>query len=146
MRTITTIVYTIDEHPDPDACLNWIRDNVHDLGSHEIQEFTTVLDALAIPLACHVDYCVGPVPDRGEHITITGADPEAIDDLYERRDQLPLTGTSWDYEVLEAIKTGNPNQALTDLHAEIEYMHSDAGLTDTILVNGWEFKESGEMH
>ena len=145
MRTITTTLYTIEEHPNPDACLDWIRCNIHDLADFEIEEFTAALDALVIPLACHVDYCVGPVPDRGEHITITGADPEAINDLYEQRDELPLTGTYWDYAVLEAIKAGNPEHALRNLHAQVEHIYSDEALTDTSYVNGWEFTESGEM-
>ena len=68
MRTITPPsykVYEIEEHPNPAACYDWVRDNVHDLAQGEIMELVYSLEALAKEIGGVVDYELSQAPARG---------------------------------------------------------------------------------
>ena len=69
MRTIEIKVYTIDEHPDKEKCFEWIRNNLHDLNQHSIDEIVESIRALSEIIGGTYDYSISQVSDRGEHIT-----------------------------------------------------------------------------
>ena len=46
MRTITTKVYKIYEHPNREKCYEWIRENWHDLNEHSVHDVVESINAL----------------------------------------------------------------------------------------------------
>jgi hypothetical protein len=141
MRTIETKVYTIDEHPCKSKCFEWIRDNWHDLNQHSVDEAIESLKALQQEIGGELDYAVSQVPDRGEHITFTNYDRDALCRL--SADDLPLTGVCWDYEVITGLREDNAEMVLNAIHSETEHTYSDEGLREFCEANGYEFTETG---
>ena len=143
MRTITKKVYTIDEHPNPEKCFEWIRNNWHDLNNHSVDEFIDSLKALQQVIGGKLDYAISAVPDRGERISLKGYDKELLSTLDKH--QLPLTGVYWDHNIIESLQDGNLKEALDSLHMDTEYIYSDEGLTELCEANEYEFYENGEF-
>ena len=48
MRVVETKIYTIEEHPNPVLCYDWIRDNVHDLNQDSVADIIRSIKALTI--------------------------------------------------------------------------------------------------
>ena len=143
MRTITKKVYTIDEHPNPEKCFEWIRNNWHDLNNHSVDEFIDSLKALQQVIGGKLDYRISAVPDRGEFITLKGYDKKALKEI--KCHECSLTGVCWDYDIIEAFQNSSPNSALHSLHKDTEYIYSDEGLTELCEANEYEFYENGEF-
>ena len=143
MRTIEKTVYTIDEHPNPEKVFEWIRSNWHDLNQHSVNEFIDSLKGLQKEIGGQLDFGISAVPDRGEHITLKGYNKEALNRL--DKEDCPLTGVCWDYDIIEAFQNGYPNNALNSLHKDTEYIYSDEGLTELCEANEYEFYENGEL-
>lgn len=144
MRTVTKTVYTIEDHPDKEKCFEWIRNNWHDLNNHSVDEFIDSLKSLQKKIGGKLDYGISAVPDRGEHISLKGYDKDALHKL--DKEDCPLTGVTWDYDIIEAFQNGNPDKALKSLHADTEYAYSDEGLEEFCEANGYEFNEDGSIH
>lgn len=125
--------------------LDHIRNNWHDLGQYVVDEVIDSLKALKKEIGGHLDYAVSIVPDRGEFITFKDYDREALIELAKRKDDLPLTGVCYDFNVIEALLNDDIEQVLTDIHKEGEHIYSDEGLSEMIEANDYEFLEDGTM-
>jgi len=143
MRTIEKTVYTIDEHPNKDACFDWIRNNWYDLNQHSVDEFIDSLKALQSRIGGKLDYAISAVPDRGEYISLKGYDKKSLKNL--NKEDYPLTGVCWDYGIIEALQNGSIQDSLKSLHADTEYIYSDEGLLEMCQANEYEFYENGEI-
>ena len=141
MRTIKTKVYTIDEHPNPELCYSWIRDNWHDLNEHSVEDVVASLKALQGIIGGNLNWAISQVPDRGEHITFTNYDRDSLLEL--DADSLPLTGTWSDYWAITSLRKEKTGEILNAIHQETEYVYSDEGLREFCEANGYEFTEAG---
>ena len=163
MRTITPPsykVYEIEEHPNPEACYEWVRDNVHNLAQGEVEELLYSLEALTEEIGGKLDHSLGQVPDRGDFIKIwkpvsAGNNPKKdegwIRDLdWDTKDgDCPLTGVFWDYIVIENLQA-NPcgkewSKVIDDLHQACEAHYMDDGIREIAMANNWEFTEDGRV-
>ena len=144
MRVIETKVYTINEHPNKDLCFEWIRDNWHGLNQYSVDEVINSLKALQEEIGGNLDYGISQVPDRGEFITFTNYDQEALFRL--SADDHPLTGVCWDIDVIKGLREGNIARVLDILHEDTEYIYSDEGLLDMCEDNDYEFTEEGTKY
>ena len=143
MRTKTINIYEITEHPNKDKCFEWIRENWHDLNAHSVDEIIESLKALQQKIGGTFDYGISQVPDRGEGITWSDYDHDALCRL--SADDCPLTGVCWDIDIIKGLRTGNPSLVLESLHTDTEYQYSDEGLLETCEANEYEFYENGEV-
>ena len=142
MRIIETKVYTIDEHPSKSLCFDWMRDNLHDLNDHSVQEVKDSIEALSEAIGGTNDYSFGAEPMRGEFVSFTDYDKEILMKL--DADVYPLTGCWTDYRVIKSLQDNEPSSALTDLHDDTEYAYSDEGLQEMCETMEWEFTEQGK--
>lgn len=151
-HTITT--YTIESHPNPEACFEYLRMNWHDLGQFDVDDFLKSFKALGEALGVRVDYCAGIHPSRGEFLTLCGrvsqSDVDALD-----ADEMSLTGMCWDYGLIKALQETDLDQypdkvdlshALADLHAQGEFLYSDEGLRELCEANDYQFTKSGKFY
>ena len=143
MRTVEIKVFKINEHPDPEKCYEWMRNNWHDLNQHSVEEVVESIKALSNKIGGRVDYSIGALPDRGEHITFKNYDPEELELL--DADKLPLTGICWDLPLINGLKEDDVEAVLRTLHQDTEYHYSDEGLKEMCEANEYEFLESGEF-
>lgn len=144
MRTETIKIYTIEDHPNPESCFEWIRNNWHDLAQHYVDDMIESLKALRDTIGGDLDYSLSVVPDRGEFCIFKNYDAAKLEELYKSKDSCPLTGMCYDIDIIEAIKDNSLESAvLSILHKEGEYAFSDEGLRDTCEANGYEFLEDG---
>ena len=146
--THTYTVYRIDEHPDKKRCINWVRDNVHDLNQHDVDEMIASLKALQERVGGSLDYCVGQFPDRGEYIRFTDYDKDALEELYDEafNNQCLLTNGYWDWPVIKYLSVNCADELLDDIHEASQYVYSDEGIEEIADANEWEFKEDGSMY
>ena len=142
MRTIKIFVYKIDDHPDPQKCYQYIRDNLHNLNDHSVIEVIESINALSRIIGGRVDYGISAVPDRGEYIRFKDYSHEELFRL--SADDCPLTGVCWDIDLIEGLKKGIPELVLKALHNSTEELYSDQGLYDLCLANEYEFTEDGK--
>jgi len=143
MRTIETKIYTIEDHPNAELCYDWIRENWHDLNQHSVDEVIESLKALQAIIGGELNYAINQFPDRGEHITFTDYDADALLEL--DADSLPLTGTWSDYVAITSLRKENTIEILNAIHQETEYVYSDEGLKELCEANGYEFTETGRI-
>ena len=143
MRIIETKIYTIDEHPNPVLCYDWIRDNVHDLNHESVGDIMRSIEALTSVIGGTNDYSISQVPCRGEFISFQDYDKVALQEINEK--DMNLTGAWSDYIVTRAMQKNNPSQILKDLHDETEYRYSDEGLYEHCVICEWEFDENGKL-
>mgnify|MGYP000973505224 CR=1 FL=1 len=147
MKTKQIHLYTIDEHPDKEVVFDWIRNNWHDLGDSDMDDFIESLKALADEVGGKLDYSVSLFPDRGEFIRITDFNATAMERVLRDKNDLPLTGTWSDDVVINGLINGDLEyQVLKAIHAEGEYIYSDEGLEDLCEANGYYFTEDGTFH
>jgi len=144
MKQETIQVYTIDQHPNKEAVFEWIRSNWHDLGQFAVDDFSESLKALEQAIDGDLDYAISISPDRGEFITMTDYDVKKLNAL--KADELPLTSVVYDVYVIQALKEGDIENALSFLHDEGEYIYSDEGLEDLCQANEYYFTEDGAFH
>jgi len=147
--THTYTVYRIGEHPDKKRCINWVRDNVHDLNQHDVDEMIASLKALQARVGGSLDYCVGQFPDRGEYIRFTDYDKDAFTEVWsEAVDSSSeiLTGTLWDWIVISHVDQNDMKGLLGIIHRESEYAYSDESIETIAGANEWEFKEDGSLY
>lgn len=146
MRTETINIYTIEEHPNPDACFEWIRDNWHDLGEWAVDEMVASLKALAKYTGGTLGYCISIEPDYSEYVKLVDYDPERLAELYAQKDDCPLTGVCYDINVIEGLQNNElESVVLKILHNEGEYIYSDEGLRELCEANEYEFTENGDF-
>jgi N-acetylmuramic acid 6-phosphate (MurNAc-6-P) etherase len=143
MRTIETTVYTIDEHPNPEKCFEWIRSNWHDLNDHSAAEAVGSIKALSEAIGGSVDYVISAVASQGEFIRFRDYSHEELMAL--DADSCPLTGVCWDADLIRGLISGEPENMLHSLHADTEYVYSDEGLRDLCEANRYEFTEDGKF-
>lgn len=143
MRDITYRVYKIDEHPDKDRCFDWVKDNMHDLAQHEIDDLVNSLVALSKTIGGQVNYSLSEYPCRGEYIRFTDYDKEALDEL--DAESCPLTGVFCDYDVIECLRNGDMKELIKRLHDWCEYHYTDEAIEEQALVNDWEFTIEGRL-
>lgn len=162
-RIIEKTVYTIEEHPNPEAVYGWIRDNWHDLGDFAVEESIVSLKAFAEHIGARVDYSISIVPDRGENIRFSFEYNEptlgdVIIDL-DLSGNCPLTGMCYDENILDAVRDAATDATATladvlrdveynvlkTLHNEGDYLYSDEGLFEMCQANEYEFYENGEI-
>lgn len=143
MRIIETKVYTINEHPNKEACFNWIRDNWHDLNQYSVEEIVESIKALSRKIGGTYDYSISQVPDRGEHITFNDYSQEDLCRL--SAEDCPLTGVCWDIDLIEGLRTNNTKEVLNSLHSHTEYVYSNEGLLELCEANEYEFTEEGNF-
>lgn len=140
----TIQLYTIDEHPNPEAVFDWVRDNWHHLADFAVEEFITSLKCLADEIGGKLDYSIGAFPDRSEYISLKDYRPMALAAL--NSDDLPLTGCFYDAEVIKAAQNGNIEEALQSLHEEGEFLYSDKGIIEELQCREAYFTEDGAFH
>ena len=143
MRIIETRVYTIDEHPDKEACYEWIRNTWYNLNEHSVSEIIKSIKELSKIIGGTYDYSISQEPDRGEYITFKDYDHEKLCRL--SADDCPLTGVCWDVDLIVGLREGNPDKVLYSLHSDTEYQYSDEGLYELLVSNEYEFDEYGEF-
>jgi len=134
--------WTIDEHPNKEAVFEWVRNHWHDLADFDLQDVVDSLKALAEHTGANLDYCVSPVPDRGEFVSLTHVDEERLAEL--DADECPLTGLWSDYDVIRGAQEGGFEWAVLSLcHAAGEYHYSDEGIEEFLGTNEYLFFEDG---
>jgi len=143
MRIESRIVYELAEHPHKELCFEWVRDNWHDLNQHSISDLIKSLRALCKKVGGTFDYSIGANPCQGEFIAFNGYDKSILAEL--KKDDLPLTGVCWDFDVIEGLRKNDFTEVFEALHQETEYRYSDEGLTDCIEANNCEFYDCGKM-
>jgi len=144
MRTIETKVWYIDEHPNKEAVYEWMRDNMHYLNEHSLEEVTNSLNALQKIIGGELDYRISVYSCRGEYISFTDYDVDKLNEL--EADFLPLTGAWCDYELIKGMQEdGDAYRVLVALHKDTEYVYSDEGLHEICTANDYEFNEKGEL-
>lgn len=147
MREVKFKVYTIEEHPNPEAVYEWVRNNWHDLGDPDVEDMVGSLKAAKDLLGGTLDYSISIVPDRGEYVRLTGFDRGGLATLYAERGEYPMTGCWSDYAVLEGLHNGSLEyEVLKALHMQGEYLYSDAGIRSHLIANEYEFTENGEFY
>ncbi len=127
------------------SAFDYIRNNWHDLGQHVVEEVVDSLKALEKAVRGDLDYSISIVPDRGEYIRITDYDKQALKELNKKKDDCPLTGVCYDYDVIQSLVNGDIEEVLNTIHKEGEYIYSDEGLTDMIEANDYDFLEDGTI-
>ena len=152
---------TIDTHSNPDACIEWMRNNWHDLGSHCVEEATQSLEALAKTLGVRVDWSISLVPDRGEYIRFS--DASGTNESHGlQADQLngdcPLTGVCYDECLIDAFRNADSDEPLSEvlqqagenllssIHSEGEHIYSDEGLHEFASANEYTFLPCGQVY
>ena len=143
MRDITYRVYKIDEHPDKDRCFDWVRNNMHDLGQHEVDDLINSLDALSKTIGGKVNYSLSQYPCRDEYIRFTDYDKEALAELDEV--SCPLTGVFCDHDVIECLRNNDMKELIKRLHDWCEYHYTDEAIEEQSLANDWEFTIEGRL-
>ena len=155
MRTITTNIYTIDEHPNPELCFEWMRDNYPDLNDHGLQEMRESIAALSECIGGTHDYQFGVEPRSGQFISFMDYDIDKLMAL--DADDCSLTGSNYDYSVTKSLQDLNANgkghnlilnrvadAVFFDLHTDTEHIYSDAGLNEWAEMAELEFTEDGK--
>ena len=143
MRVVETKIYTIEEHPNPVLCYDWIRDNMHDLNQDSVDDIINSIKALTSAIGGTNSFSISQVPCRGEYISFKDYDKLALQEIHEQ--DMNLTGVWSDYIVTRAVQKNNPSQILKDLHEETSYIYSDEGLYEHCVINQCEFDENGKL-
>ncbi len=159
MRIIETKVYKIDEHPNPEKCFDWIRNNWHDLGEHCLEEAVGSIKALADHCGVKPDWSISISGHRGEYVRFDGHDLDApkSDVDIDLSGSFPLTGVCYDETLLDAFRDDSNvslDDALRDageriiqaMHNEGEYLYSDEALREMCELNEYEFTECGGFY
>ena len=142
MRQEINNIYTIDEHPDNQACYDWIRSNWHDLGDYIIEEMIESLKNLHNEIGGSLDFSLSITPDRGEFVKFTGYDKDTLKKLYNKL----LTGHVYDQTIIEGLYNGElEHSVLKVIHDEGEYLYSNEGLESLCQANKYEFYEDGSI-
>lgn len=171
MKTVTTKFWRIQEHPNPEKCVDWFADSVPDLADCSRDEVIDSLKAFADHIGFDdVRYSIAIHPERGEFVSlkVTNKDAETVLDKYfnagdiaewaERSESLQFTGMWSDCILARALKEGNigtasnlgeladaiENKVLETMHEEGEYLYSDGAIRDHCEANGYYFNEHGE--
>lgn len=145
MREVKFKVYTIEEHPNPEAVYEWVRNNWHDLGDPDVWDMVGSLKAAKELLGGTLDYSISIVPDRGEYVRLTGFDRKGLHGLNPA--DCPLTGVWSDYAVVTGLKKDSLDyEVLKALHMRGDYLYSDEGIREHLLANECEFTENGELY
>lgn len=155
MRIIEIKVYTINEHPMKSLCFDWMRENLHDLNEHSVQEVKDSIEALSEAIGGTNDYGFGSQPMRGEFVKFKGYSVKALMDI--DAEEMTLTGCWTDFRVIKALQEspsfedeeGNlicyPVGVLDDLHDDTDFTYSDEGLEEYADMSEFEFTTKGEL-
>jgi hypothetical protein len=142
MRIIETKVYTIEEHPNKDLCFNFIRNNWHDLNQHSVYGLIDSIKALQKKIGGKVDYSLSLSPCSGDYISFEDYDKDILKNLDS--ESYPLTGTCWDFFLIESLNNRDMYNLIKILHDDTEHCYSNEGLEYLCIANMYEFKENGE--
>lgn len=161
MTTSNITLSTIDTHENKEACVEWMRNNMHDLGEHVTQEAIESLNALCLELGVHVDYSISLIGDRGEFINFSRVhgtnESHGLLDKHLNGD-CPFTGMAYDENLIDAFRDSDDNELLIDvldlaagnlleaIHTEGEYIYSDKGLEERAQENEYTFLPCGKMY
>ena len=161
IKTHEITTYTIDSHPYPEKVYDWIRNNWHDLGEFDVEDFADSFKALAERLGnARCDYSISLVPDRGEFLKLIGdISQEQIDAL--DADAMDLTGMGWDFTLIKALQATDPDDyqtfdglnitidisgALSELHKQGEWLYSDEALKEHCEAHEYQFLANGKFY
>ena len=163
-RIIETVVYTIEDHPNPDKVYQWINENWYDLGDNVLQEMADSLKEFANDIGAKVNWSISIVPDKGEFIRFGFGDCETptLGDVMLNLDlsgNCPFTGVCYDEIILDAFRDAAKDASatlesvlndvehnvLTALHNEGEYLYGDEGLYEMCEASGFEFTVEGAL-
>tara|TARA_R110002167_G_scaffold206495_1_gene410469 strand:+ start:461 stop:898 length:438 start_codon:yes stop_codon:yes gene_type:complete len=143
MRTVETIVYTINDHPNKDLCFEWMRNYRHDLNDHNHEDVIASLNALEKVVGGNMDYRIGHNPDSNDFISWIGYDKDALKKL-EACD-LPLTGTWSDHVVIVGLRKHDITEMVCgSLRRSWDWSYSDEGLAELCEGNEFEFTADGK--
>ena len=146
-KKVEFFVYTIDDHPNPEAVYEWVRNNWHDLGDPDVRGMEQSLKAAKDLLGGTLNYSISIAPYRGGYVRLTGFDRKGLATLYAMREEYPLTGCWSDYAVLEGLHNGSlEHEVLKALHMQGDYLYSDEGIHEYLIANEYEFTENGEFY
>ena len=145
MRTIETIVYSINDHPDKDLCFEWMRSNQPDLNNENLNEIVASLKALEKVVGGNMDYMIGQYPDGNDFISWTGYDKDALKELDAC--DLPLTGTWADHVVIVGLRKHMITEMVCgSLGRSWDWSYSDEGLAVLCEDNELEFTADGKAY
>ena len=137
MRVIETKVWGINEHPDKEAVLNWVRNNWHHLADHVLEDVIDSLKMVAKKLGTTVDYGISAFPCHDEYIKFGDYDKDDLKNI-------PVNTWWSDSLVVESLLEDDPDAILYHVHKEADYIYSNEGLTDFLSANGYEFILAGK--
>lgn len=143
MRTVTFNVYKLSEHPDKEAVFNWIRQNWFNLVEHTVNEIVDCLNALQEKIGGRLDYSIGVY--QPSHVTLVGYNKTDFKNLYEDKDNCPITGVCYDITILKCLKKNDFSKLFKLIESEYEYVYSAEGLTELCEANEYEFYEDGSF-
>lgn len=140
MKTIEA--YTINEHPNPEACIEWVRNHWHDLADHYLEDMVCSIKAFASFHGVNADWALSVVPDRGEYVRGF----QDVDFANKPRGDCPLTGMCYDHVLIDANSPEElENNILSALHADGEYAYSDENIRDMCEANDYHFFANGAI-
>jgi len=143
MRILETKLYTIDEHPNKELCFDYIRYNWHDLNQYSVDEVEESIIALSKVIGGSYDYLIGQFEDRAQFISFYDYDKEQLMKL--KAMECPLTGVTWDIDLIEGMQKGDNNKVLRALHNSSDHTYSNKGLMELCDANNYEFNEEGKV-
>jgi len=171
MQTHEIVTYTIEEHPDKQACYDYVRENWHDLGELDMYDAVETLKSAADYFDLDLDYSISIVPDRGEFIKINFNNDDIsnisgvrlykylINNFPKIREDCPFTGCFFDEDFLQPIReflkrpfdidfsdliSDCCDNLITSLHDQGEYLYSDSGIHELLEINQYQFTENGK--
>lgn len=136
--------FTVEDHPNKQAVLDWVRDNWHDLADVDIDDIAASLKALAEHVNGHIDYSISCVPDRGEFIRLSSFDRSLLKDL--NAEDCPLTGMWSDHCVIKSAQNYElESVVLSVCHECGDFRYSDEGISEFLEMNEYFFLEDGRF-
>jgi len=173
LHTVTTETWNIDEHPKPELCLQWMRENYHDLygwnyeNADSVKAYASAMDAIL------KDYSVSLC----SHSYIEFVSRLDIEELHGimlwkylqnngyfnlLKSECNLTGYCADDVLLQSLRKFHKNpdanttmkdildSAASDMVSywleDWQHAYSDEALTDSAEANQYYFTESGSVY
>tara|TARA_Y100000361_G_C11147218_1_gene338773 strand:- start:520 stop:960 length:441 start_codon:yes stop_codon:yes gene_type:complete len=145
MPTKQVTVYTIDEHPNPDAVIAWARDNWSHLGEKPI---TFVIDSLKA-LAKYIDgtlvFMLNKANNNIKYVWLHCFDASKLAEL--NAEDRPLTGYWSDIDVIRGLQSNTLERTIFKTVEEcIDEIYSHTYLKNHCMANGHFFYTDGSCY
>ena len=92
------------------------------------------------------DYSISLTSDRGEHITICEYCTDSLKDLIKDKDNMPLTGMCYDFDLLDAMEKQNLYGFIEMLHSDYESILEPEQIKEHCDANEYEFTNNGNIY